>query len=138
MGLPGSGKTTLAQELKRILNEDGKTVLWLNADTIRELHNDWDFSHEGRLRQAKRMADYAKASNEDYVIADFVCPLPKMRKIYDADFTIWVDTIDSGRFEDTNKAFENPDKYDIRVTEQSCKKWAQMIKDKLRDIHVTS
>ena len=132
MGLPGSGKTTLAEELKRILTEDGKTVLWLNADAIRKLHDDWDFSHDGRMRQAVRMVSYADVSDEDYVIADFVCPLPEMRDIYQADFTIWVDTIDSGRFEDTNKAFQKPDSFDVRVTEQDCKKWASIIKDKLK------
>jgi len=131
MGLPGSGKTTLAEELKRILEEDNKTVLWLNADVIRKLHDDWDFSPEGRLRQAARMVSYAGVSDDDYVIADFVCPLPEMREMFDADFTIWVDTIDSGRFEDTNKAFQKPDTFDVRVTEQDCKKWAQVVKAKL-------
>ena len=131
MGLPGSGKTTLAEELKRVLVEDGKSVLWLNADAIRKLHDDWDFSPEGRLRQAARMVSYAGISEDDIVIADFVCPLPKMRDMFDADFIVWVDTIDSGRFEDTNKAFQKPDTFDVRVTEQDCKKWAQSIKVKL-------
>lgn len=131
MGLPGSGKTTLAEELKKVLEEDNKSVLWLNADAIRKIHDDWDFSHEGRIRQATRMVGYARVSDDDYVIADFVCPLPEMRDIYNADFTIWVDTIDSGRFEDTNKAFQKPGAFDIRVTEQDCKKWAETIKAKL-------
>jgi len=131
MGLPGSGKTTLAEELKRSLEVAGKSVLWLNADAIRKLHDDWDFSAEGRLRQATRMVSYADVSDDDYVIADFVCPLRKMRDIFDADFTIWVDTIDFGRFEDTNKAFQKPNTFDVRVTEQDCKKWAEVIKAKL-------
>lgn len=127
MGLPGSGKTTLAEELKMILEEVDKSVLWLNADNIRKIHDDWDFTVEGRLRQAKRMVSYADVSDDDYVIADFVCPLPEMRDIFNADFTIWVDTINLGRFEDTNKAFQKPDTYDVRVTEQDCKKWAKII-----------
>lgn len=131
MGLPGSGKTWLAEELKRLLNEDFRTALWLNADKIRELYNDWDFTTEGRIRQATRMAALAAVSDDDYTIADFVCPLPEMRELYDADFTIWVDTIDSSRFEDTNKAFQKPDTFDVRVTEQDCKKWAKIIKAKL-------
>ena len=138
MGLPGSGKTTLAEELKRSLEVSDKSVLWLNADNIRKIHDDWDFSAEGRLRQATRMVSYADVSDDDYVIADFVCPLPEMREIFDADFTIWVDTIDSGRFEDTNKAFQKPDTFDVRVTEQDCKKWAQIIIDKLRSNYVKS
>jgi len=131
MGLPGSGKTWLAEELKRLLNEDSKTVLWLNADKIRELYNDWDFSTEGRIRQAQRMAAMAEVSDDDYTIADFVCPLPQMRELFKADFTIWVDTIETSRFEDTNKAFQKPDTFDVRVTEQDHKKWAKIIKDKL-------
>ena len=69
----------------------------------------------------------ADESDEDFVIADFVAPLPEMRTNYDADWTIWVDTIEKGRFEDTNKAFVPPEQYDFRVTEQDCKKWSKLI-----------
>ena len=128
MGLPGSGKTTLATALQDKL---GPTCLWLNADTVREKYNDWDFSLTGRLRQAQRMRDLAEelASelNKDYVICDFVAPLKEMRTIFSADITIWVDTIEEGRFDDTNKLFESPDVYNIRVTEQDAEKWANVI-----------
>lgn len=128
MGLPGSGKTTLALNLFAMLSPD---VLWLNADEIRQKFNDWDFSEEGRLRQSQRMREIADVSNRDYVIADFVCPLPAMRDIYAADFTVWIDTIAEGRFEDTNRVFEPPEHYDVRVTEQDANKWAKIIYEQI-------
>ena len=105
MGLPGAGKTTLALNLLNYFSPD---VLWLNADEIRRKFNDWDFSETGRIRQSRRMREIADVSNRDYIIADFVCPLPEMRDIYDPDFLIWLDTITEGRFEDTNKAVVAP------------------------------
>ena len=113
MGLPGSGKTTLANELGPMLNAKR-----LNADEVRKEANDWDFSEEGRKRQAKRMADFAvKLKNDgNYVVADFICPTPEARSLFPADFVIWVDTIKEGRFEDTNKMFEQPNKTDIKIT----------------------
>ena len=128
MGLPGAGKTTLALNLFAMLSSD---VLWLNADEIRQKFNDWDFSEEGRLRQSSRMREIADVSNKDYIIADFVCPLPAMRDIYAADFTVWMDTITEGRYADTNRLFEPPKKYDVRVTEQDANKWAKIIYEQI-------
>ena len=139
MGLPGSGKTTLANELGPMLNAKR-----LNADEVRKEANDWDFSEEGRKRQAKRMANFAiKLKNEgNYVVADFICPTPEARSLFPADFIcptpearslfpadyiIWVDTIKEGRFDDTNKMFVKPDKYDFHVTSQDAKNWAPKI-----------
>ena len=124
MGLPGSGKTTLAEELSPLLNAKR-----LNADEVRKEANDWDFSEEGRTRQAKRMADFALKLKEDgnFVVADFVCPTPAARALFPADFIIWVDTIKEGRFDDTNKMFVKPDKYDFQVTTQDAKNWAPKI-----------
>ena len=124
MGLPGAGKTTLADELAPML--DAKR---LNADEIRKAANDWDFSEEGRTRQAKRMAENAlKLKNDgNYVVADFICPTPEARSLFPADFIIWVDTIKEGRFEDTNQMFIKPEKYDFHVTTQDAKLWASKI-----------
>ena len=124
MGLPGAGKTTLANELAPLLNAKR-----LNADEVRKAANDWDFSEEGRTRQAKRMADFAlKLKNEgNYVIADFICPTPKARSLFPADYVVWVDTIKEGRFDDTNKMFVKPEKYDFHVTSQDAKNWAPKI-----------
>ena len=127
MGLPGAGKTTLASKLVPILK-----AKWLNADKVREEANDWDFSEEGRKRQAERMAKSAEKLKQQghYVIADFVCPTPKARKIFSPDFLIWVDTIDKSRFEDTNKIFVKPESFDFRVTTKTAELWAIQIADK--------
>ena len=129
MGLPGSGKTTLALELTRRLAPD---AVHLNADAIRQANNDWDFSAEGRIRQAKRMRTLADGIVRPYAIADFVAPLKEMRDIYNADYTVWVDTIQQGRFDDTNKLFIYPDNYNMRVTTQNAQHWAKLIVDELR------
>ena len=124
MGLPGSGKTTLASELVPLLK-----AKWLNADEVRKEENDWDFSAEGRTRQAKRMWAKAKEFRDqgNHVVADFVCPTPAARALFPADFIIWVDTIKEGRFDDTNKMFVKPEKYNYHVTTQDAKNWAPKI-----------
>ena len=124
MGLPGAGKTTLANELATLI----KTKR-LNADEVRRAANDWDFSEEGRKRQAKRMSVSAvKLKSEgNNVIADFICPTPEARSLFPADYTIWVDTIKKGRFDDTNAMFVKPENYDFHVTTQDAKLWASKI-----------
>ena len=129
MGLPGAGKTTLANELNKLIESKR-----LNADEIRRAANDWDFSEEGRTRQAKRMSEAAlKIKSEgNNVIADFICPTPEARSLFPADCTIWVDTIKKGRFDDTNAMFVKPENYDFHVTTQDAKFWAQKIKEKIK------
>ena len=150
MGLPGSGKTYLAERLKKYLEDNSSIetmpawrmtqyesapkyykskVDWFNADDIRKRFNDWDFSREGRIRQSLRMAEFALKCTGDFVICDFVAPLPEMRHNFKADWVIWMDTIESGRYEDTNKAFVPPDIYDFRITEKDADKWAEFIGD---------
>jgi DNA polymerase III delta prime subunit len=150
MGLPGSGKTTLAQALKTYLEKNGDLlkinpqrvmnyegipsdnfmqvgVDWFNADDVRRKFNDWDFSKEGRIRQSLRMLQFALECSGEYVICDFVAPLVEMRNNFKADWTIWVDTIREGRYADTNAAFVEPEQYDFRITEQDAEKWAEFI-----------
>ena len=133
MGLPGAGKTYLAERLKAKLEAHGKSVGWLNADEVRRHYNDWDFSVEGRIRQSHRMRELADTSNTDYCIVDFVAPLVEMRNNFKADWTIWVDTIREGRYADTNKMFVEPDVYDFRVIEQDADKWADFIAEHIAD-----
>ena len=140
-GLPGSGKTWLAERLVKHINN----CAWYNADMLRKYSNDWDFSMEGRIRQANRMKTFAdfERSNGRWVICDFVAPTNKAREAFGPDFVIWLDTIEQGRivlsklselkniknlpfdasslfrskeFKDTNKMFEHPNKIDKHIT----------------------
>ena len=124
MGLPGSGKTTLASNLVPLLE-----AKWLNADEVRKEADDWDFSEEGRTRQAKRMWNKAlELKNQGFnVVADFVCPTPAARELFPADYVIWMDTIEEGRFDDTNKMFVKPEKYNFKVSTMDAKVWADKI-----------
>jgi hypothetical protein len=156
MGLPGAGKTYLAKALKQYLENNGDLmkvnpqrvltyegipgpgfsrvrVDWFNADDVRKKFNDWDFSKEGRIRQSLRMFQFAIECTGEFVICDFVAPLVEMRNNFKADWTIWVDTIKEGRYEDTNKAFIPPEQYDFRITEQDCEKWAEFIGQHILD-----
>ena len=116
MGLSGTGKTTFAEQLRKELSALNKTVLWYNADNIRERYNDWDFSYEGRIRQAKRMKQLADISVSDYVICDFVAPFQEMRDIFDADYIIWMDTEKSSSYKDTDNIFEKPKNANYIIT----------------------
>jgi hypothetical protein len=128
MGLPGAGKTYLAQHIVDHLQAEKKRVGWLNADDVRKKYNDWDFSQAGRVRQSLRMRELADAMTDvDCVICDFVAPLVEMRNNFKADWTVWVDTIDRGRYEDTNQAFVPPEHYDFRITEQNAVKWGEFV-----------
>ena len=132
MGLPGSGKTTLAKQLVPMFN-----AVWLNADEVRKEADDWDFSPEGRTRQAKRMKSLAEdaVANNRVVVADFVCPTESTRQNFDANYTIWMDTIKEGRFDDTNKMFEAPTNYDFKVNHKDAAMWAFLIKQDILDKH---
>ena len=129
MGLPGSGKTTLASKLVPLLK-----AKWFNNDEVRKAANDWDFSEEGRKRQAKRMAELSEKYKKEghTVVADFICPTPEARKLFNADYTIWVNTIKEGRFDDTNKMFVKPEKFDFEVTTKDADAWARKIVGKIK------
>lgn len=112
-GLPGSGKTTLAKPMADLLG-----AIHLNADEVRKTYNDWDFTPEGRIRQAQRMRHLADGivMAGKIAIADFICPTEQARKEFNPDYTVWMNTIEEGRFEDTNAMFEKPTNYDYHVS----------------------
>ena len=131
MGLPGSGKTYLAQRLQPLLK-----AAWFNADTLREMAFDSDFSKEGRIRQSLRMRAFADFESKQgrIVICDFICPTAQTRKNFDPDILIWLDTIQEGRFEDTNLMFEKPVSYDFRITEWNDKNHLDIAAKLLEDV----
>ncbi len=140
-GLPGSGKTWFAERLVKNIDN----CAWYNADFVRKYANDWDFTSEGRIRQANRMKTFAdfERSNDRWVVCDFVAPTNNSRNAFNADYVIWMDTIEKGRvvsskinelndiknlpfnvnnlsnskaFEDTTNMFETPEKIDKHIT----------------------
>ena len=131
MGLPGAGKTTLARCLAPLLN-----AVVFNADEVRaHVNRDLGFSVADRIEQARRMGWLSDRVVEagGCAVADFVCPTPETRAAFGPAFTVWVDRIAAGRFEDTNRLFVAPDTCDVRVTpEGSPRFWAERIVARLR------
>src|ERR1700753_2607638 len=131
MGLPGAGKTTFATALAPLLN-----AVVFNADAVRaNLSRDLGFSHEDRVEHARRMGWMCDRVVEagGTVIADFICPTPETRAAFGDAFTIWIDRIAEGRFEDTNRMFVAPDKVDLRVgAEGTPEFWAEQALARLR------
>lgn len=121
MGLPTSGKSTVARGLCEELFDNHKTSIWLNADNMRAAHNDWDFSEEGRNRQAARMKCYVdlySLDKPDVIICDMVAALYSQREKLSADFIVWMNTVEVSPYEDTNKAFQKPLNANIEIKEQ--------------------
>ena len=132
-GLSGSGKTVLAKVLERKL----EYCFHLNADEVREKYNDWDFSLEGRIRQAKRMSSLADEllKELDYVICDFICPTNETRKLVSPDYIIYMDTINKSIFEDTDKIFEIPEleDFDFKVKKKNAEYYSSKIIEDIKN-----
>lgn len=129
MGLPGSGKTTLAKLLVPKLN-----AVWHNADEVRKtVHTDLGFEEKDRLENARRLSFWADkvVNSGHYCVTDFICPMPEMRKIFNANFTIWIDRIKEGRFDDTNQLFTPPKKYNVKLTDGTPEEWLKIVLKKL-------
>jgi cytidyltransferase-like protein len=131
MGLPGAGKTALAAALAPLLN-----AVVFNADAVRaNLSRDLGFGHEDRIEHARRMGWMCDRVIEagGTVIADFICPTPDTRAAFGEAFVIWVDRIAAGRFEDTNRMFVAPERFDIRVAAEGAPQyWAEFALSQLR------
>ena len=128
MGLPGSGKTTLA---KRIVSK--LKAGWVNADKIRKKYNDWDFSPKGRLRQAERLNKISNKmlKSKKFVVVDFICPTEKSRKAFKSDLVIWMNTIKVSRYHNINKIFTKPKRFDFEITSKNSELWSYPIIDKI-------
>ena len=135
-GLSGSGKTTLAEALEKLLP---KTEM-LNGDLVREIYTDNDFSPEGRVVQAQRMSKLAAVWLEDnksrnqhiIILADFICPTEETRRIFNADYVIFMNTITSSQYSDTDALYETPTKVDVEVRTKDADNWALLIRANLR------
>ena len=113
-GLPGSGKTTLAKPFADLIGG-----VHINADEVRTKYNDWDFTQEGRMRQAQRMRHIADGvvMAGKIAVADFIAPTENARLEFAPDYTVWMDTIKAGKYEDTNRIFQPPVKVNYHVAE---------------------
>ncbi len=136
MGLPGAGKTTLAQALAPRLN-----AVHFNADEVRaNINKDLGFSEVDRIEHARRMGwlcdQVVKVGG--FAIADFICPTETTRDAFLSGgeaFVIFVDRIRVSPFADTNSMFLPPQHCDLRVTANgSPEYWAEQAMMRLRPV----
>lgn len=131
MGLSGTGKSTFAKALQEYMQSNDYIVDWYNADEVRQTYNDWDFSEDGRRRQAVRMMNLSNSTVADYVICDFIAPTVEARYLFNADWIIWMDTKESSTYADTDSIFIPPSIYDFRLTEWNNDYWVKHIGDSI-------
>lgn len=82
-GLSGSGKSTIANQVERMLFQQGYSVSILDGDTLRTgLNHDLDFSKEGRSENLRRTGEVASlfAETGQIVLASFISPHHKGRE----------------------------------------------------------
>ena len=119
MGLPGSGKSFYSDKLRTALKDNPyREIRWFCGEVVRRNHDDWDFTDEGRLRQCERMRDFAERADVEIVICEMVAPLALMRESFEPDWLIWVDTVPSSQYPDTDAVFDPPIDFDFRITKR--------------------
>ena len=131
MGLPGSGKTTLAEKLVSKLG-----AAWFNADAVRQdIYSELGFSEEDRIAHAKRMENFVIGQEWGglMLLQTLFAQQKKPRDAFNADFVVWVDRIMEGRYEDTNKMFQRPMNYDVRLTDGTADEWVNQVMEKLEE-----
>jgi len=136
MGLPGAGKTTLANMIAPRLN-----AVIFNADEIRaNINRDLGFSEPDRIEHARRMGWLCDqvVKTGGFAIADFICPTAETRAAFlqgGEAFVVWLNRIDRGRFEDTNQLFVPPESPEVEVTAEGTPEfWAEQVVQKVRPI----
>jgi adenylylsulfate kinase len=136
MGLPGAGKTTLARALAPRLN-----AVHFNADEVRrEISADLGFSEPDRIEHARRMGWLCDqvVGTGCFAVADFICPTEETRAAFTrrgSAFIVWLDRVSAGRFEDTNRMFVPPARFDLRVSAEGTPDfWAEQIAKRVRPV----
>ncbi|SCB16453.1 adenylyl-sulfate kinase [Rhizobium hainanense] len=76
-GLSGAGKSTIANHLKKLLNDDGRHAILLDGDNIRRgLNSDLGFAEADRVENIRRVAEVAKLMKEAGLIVIVACISP--------------------------------------------------------------
>lgn len=81
-GLSGSGKSTIANEVERVLHGEGRMTVILDGDNLRTgLNSNLGFSDEDRTENVRRVAETAKllAGQGIIVLVSVITPLRRQR-----------------------------------------------------------
>lgn len=83
-GFSGSGKSTIANNLEKLLHSSGKHTYMLDGDNVRHgLNRDLGFTSEDRVENIRRVAEVAKlmADSGLIVVVSFISPFKAERRL---------------------------------------------------------